>query len=251
VATFVCQPDESIQSYTFYLAPYDGYALPNPEAGNLSISNISCVITPKITKVDVTYASTTKLFNVNEIEHIESSSMIVPNETVDGIDQVFSVAMTYWGNAVMDSIFKIQMTDPSLSFAQALESVIRGMIEFEGTNLRIYYAANEAPGRALVTGQYTVQRIGYNGQLLGIIAVLPPLVFILVMASGFIVVGVSTRIRFVHVFEPTNSVSLITASAAGGQAGKLQIANEQISKIDKRVLQAKLRFSHMEGLVKA
>jgi hypothetical protein len=37
-------------------------------------------------------------------------------------------------------------SNPDLSFTQILESTIRGMIEFEGTNLRIYYAANEAPG---------------------------------------------------------------------------------------------------------
>jgi hypothetical protein len=90
------------------------------------------------------------------------------------------------------------------------------MIEFEGTNLRIYYAANEAPGRAMVSGEYIVQRIGYDGRPLGLLAVLPPLAIILVMASVCIVMGVGTGIRFVHGFEPTNSVSLVTASAAGG-----------------------------------
>jgi hypothetical protein len=62
----------------------------------------------------------------------------------------------------------------------------------------------------MVSGEYIVQRIGYDEQPLGLVAVLPPLAITLVMAS------VCTGIRFLHGFEPTNSVSLITASAAGG-----------------------------------
>lgn len=247
----MCQPDQNVQEYTLHLAPFDGYATPNSFAGNLSISNMSCIITPKITTADVTYTSTTERFNVDAVDYIQSSSKTIPNETAGVVDQIISVAETYWGNAVMDSMFNIRMTNPDLSFMQILESTIRGMIEFQGTNLRIYYAANEAPGRATVSGEYIVQRMGYDGQPLGLVAVLPPLAIILVMASVCIVMGVGTGIRFVHGFEPTNSVALITASAAGGRAGNLQFSNEQGSQINKEILQVKLRFSSKEGLVRA
>lgn len=110
--TFLC-PGETTPEHVFYLAPYDGYAKPNPKAGNLSISNITCAL-----KAKRPYASTTRLFNVDVISSITSSSNIVPNETVAAADFVFSSATTCWGNAVTDSIFTIRMTNPSLSLTQ-------------------------------------------------------------------------------------------------------------------------------------
>ena len=247
----MCQPDQNIQTYTLHLAPFDGYATPNPFAGYLSLSNMSCIITPIITTVNVTYASTTRQIEIVSVTYIESSSMTVPNETAGVVDDIFSVAETYRGNPVVDSMFNIRMTNPSLSFTQILQNTISGMIEIQGTNLRLYYAAEEAPGRAIVSGEYVMKRIGYDGRPLGLLTVLPPLAIILVMASVCIVMGVGTGIRFVHGFEPTNSVSLITASAPGGRAGNLKLSNEQGSRIDKEVLQVKLRFSSKEGLFQA
>ena len=212
---------------------------------------MSCIITPKITTADVTYTSTTKRFNVDAVDYIQSSSKTIPNGTAGVVDQIISVAETYWSNSVIDSMFNIRMINPDLSFMQILESIIRGMIEFEGANLRVYYAANEAPSRAMIGGEYIVQRMGYDGQPLGLVAVLPPLAIVLVMASVCVVTGVGTVIRFVHGLEPTNSVSLITASTAGGPAGCSQLYNEQGSQIDEEVLQVKLRFSSKEGLIQA
>ena len=247
----MCQPDQNIQTYTLHLAPFDGYATPNPFAGNLSLSNMSCIITPKISTVNVAYTSTTGRFEIWSVTYNESFSMTVPNKTADVVDDILSVAETYWGNSVIDSMFNIRMTNPFLSLAQILENTISGMIEIQGTNLRLYYAAKEAPGRAIVSGEYAVERVGYDGRPLGLLAVLPSLAIILVMASVCIVMGAGTGIRFVHGFEPTNSVSLITASAAGGRAGNLKLSNEQGSRIDKEVLQVKLRFSSKEGLFQA
>lgn len=104
----------------------------------------------------------------------------------------------------------------------------------------------------MLTGaRRSVWRAGYDGQPLGIIAVLPPFIFTVALASVFPAMGVRTGVRHVHDFEPTSSVSFITASAAGGWVGKLQIPMGQTSKMDEDALRLKLRLSEEEGWVKA
>ena len=95
----MCQPDQTVQECTLHLAPFDSYVAPNSFADPLSISNMSCIITPKITTADATYTSTTKRFNVDAVDYIQSSTKTIPNETAGVVDQIISVAETYWGNS--------------------------------------------------------------------------------------------------------------------------------------------------------
>ncbi|KAF2105956.1 hypothetical protein BDV96DRAFT_655093 [Lophiotrema nucula] len=250
VATFYCPPDNTIKDKTLYLRPFDGYAQPNQHAGNLSFPNVTCSVKPYITQADVTYRSSNNLFNVSGVVPILDSTYAVPNETVDGVKQLMSLAVTYWGNSFMDSLFALRMTSDTTSFIQALEIMIRGMIEFEGTHLRVYYAVNDAPGTVPVAGSYSVWRLGYNGQPVGLLGISPPLLFFLILAVTYLAMGMSAGQRYVSNFEPTSSTCLIAASAAGGQSGRLFVPKKgDLQADDQDVLKVNVRFTGIDGLV--
>lgn len=123
---------------------------------------------------------------------------------------------------MIDSLYDIVLSNPNISFAAAMEASLRGIFEFESSNLRVYYSANQAPGRRDVNGTYSVWRVGYNGGHVTLAGLLPPLVILLGMALAYIVLGARTKCSTVSPFvDPMNSTWLIAASATGGTLGRL------------------------------
>jgi hypothetical protein len=141
------------------------------------------------------------------------------------------------------------MTSEDVSFTRALELMIRGMLEYEGTNMRVYYAANDAPGKTPVAGQITVWRLGYNGQPIALASILPPFIFILVLGAVFTIMGIRTGLVRVSGFTPTRSTCLIEASAIGGQMGNFNVGKSGILGADASLLDVKLRFVGGQGFV--
>lgn len=127
---------------------------------------------------------------------------------------------------VIDSIHGFRATNSSVSIVHATEDTFRGYIEFMATNLRMYYAANEPPGIINVTGNYTVWRVGYRGQPIVLISLLPPLMLICGLAVYYLIVGISSGSTNVPLpsFDPVDSLSILLAGAAGGSAGKLPVS---------------------------
>jgi hypothetical protein len=89
------------------------------------------------------------------------------------------------GNGVIDSLTGLNPTDGPFSWTMAIEAAIRGVIEYEGTNLRMYYTANEAPGQRYVHGTYSVARLGYKEQSTSLVLILPCLLFFLTAAACY------------------------------------------------------------------
>ena len=136
------------------------------------------------------------------------------------------------------------------SFAEAFELVIQGLIEFESTNLRILYSANEAPGFRDVRGEFSEMRVGYDGPGIALISLLVPMIFILGMACVYVCLGVRTQRRHISGFEPTNNLSLIIASAAGGAAGYLPLLrNGNLDPTATSVMSLRVRYAGSDGLI--
>lgn len=154
-------------------------------------------------------------------------------------------------NMVIDSIHGFRASNSSVSIVHATEDTFRGYIEFMATNLRMYYAANEPPGTINVTGNYTVWRVGYRGQPIVLISLLPPLVLICGLAIYYLIVGTrsgSTNVPL-PAFDPVDSLSILLAGAAGGTAGKVPVAplNDNDHR-DKKILhRMTLRFESDTG----
>jgi hypothetical protein len=158
------------------------------------------------------------------------------------------------GNTLIDSLYEVYIQSTAagipISFAYAFELALQGIIEYESSNLRIYYAANSAPGLRSITGNFSVWRVGYDGPPISLISFLLPMIFILGMACGYVFLGVRTKRRYVSGFEATNSTCLIVASAAGGAAGYLPLLRDGGLKVkDERVLGTRVRFTGPDGLV--
>lgn len=96
VALFICQRDSDVQEYTIFLAPFDGYAQPNPSAGTITFLNIECSAKPLITDSIVQYTSADQHFAVVDSRPFVESDYKVPNETIDAIHQVYSLAISSW-----------------------------------------------------------------------------------------------------------------------------------------------------------
>ncbi|KAF6816375.1 fungal specific transcription factor domain-containing protein [Colletotrichum sojae] len=157
------------------------------------------------------YSRATGLLTQQIVEAVEGS--LAPNETAEA------------GNALIDSILGLNTSsdDPTgFSYPAAVEAAVRGFIGYEGTNLRMYYTANEAPGRSPVTGNYTVVRVGYsNIQPAAFAFLLSLLGYVLIVAVWYTCMGPKTGSLIVDDFDPTNNIALVAAAAAGGGSGKL------------------------------
>lgn len=119
---------------------------------------------------------------------------------------------------------------------------MRGFIEYEGTNLRMYYTANEAPGRSPVTGNYTAviqpTALAFLLSLLG---------YVLLVAVWYTCMGLKTGGLIVDDFDPTNNIALVAAAATGGGCGKLAFDAAGGSKPG--LMGARVRYEGREGLV--
>lgn len=153
---------------------------------------------------------------------------------------------------MIDSLYDIVLSNPEISFAAAMEASLLGIFEFESSNLRIYYAANQAAGRRDVHGTYTVWRLGYKGNPVTLAGLVPPFVILTVMAIAYVVLGARTRCWTVSSFvDPMSSTWLVAASATGGASGRLRqqldmgIKNPR----DAHVLAIGVKFHHESGLV--
>ncbi|KAF6827195.1 fungal specific transcription factor domain-containing protein [Colletotrichum musicola] len=169
------------------------------------------------------YSRATGLLTQQIVETVEGS--LVPNETAEAVKYLSMISITSWGNALIDSILSLNTSgdDPtSFSYPAAVEGAVRGFIEYEGTNLRMYYTANEAPGRSTVTGNYTVVRVGYsNIQPTALAFLLSLLGYVLLVAVWYTCMRLKTGSLIVDDFDPTNNIALVAAAAAGGGSGKL------------------------------
>ncbi|KAL3291599.1 fungal specific transcription factor domain-containing protein [Colletotrichum asianum] len=218
VAPGFCQPDATVKKYVLYLTPMGRYSRPP-----LSLPNMTCTFEPMITKNIVSYSTNTGLFTSSVIERMGGSG--IPNETADAINSLFMISTTSWGSGLIDSMLSLNTSGDgsgNFSYAGAVEAAMRGIIEYEGTNLRIYCAANEADGRSIVNGTYEVFRMGYHQTTpTALLIVLPLIVYILVVAWWYTWTGLRTGSSIDDEFNPTNSTALVTAAAAGATNGKL------------------------------
>ncbi|TLD33695.1 hypothetical protein PspLS_00234 [Pyricularia sp. CBS 133598] len=131
-------------------------------------------------------------------------STFVPNEAVNAVSDLFKISLTSWGSGLTDSILSLNTTGGgpgTFSYPAAVEAALKGILEYHGTQLRMYYSANDAPGRSAINGSYQVFRIGYHHTQPTALLMLLPLI----------------------VFDPTNSTALITAAAKGAAGGRLKL----------------------------
>lgn len=248
-------------------------------AGDISFPNLECSLSPLITDSLVQYTSIDQRFAVLESQPLAGSTSSVPNETVDAIRQSYYLAVSSWvgaaaqfpfwfffsfsfvwgmsdthvgqGNMMIDTLYDTVLTNTTTTFAAAMEASLTGIIEFEGSNLRLYYAANEAPGRRDVNGTYRVWRVGYGGQAVTLASLLPPLAVVAGMAAAYAALGARTgRADVSALVDPMSSTWLVAASATGAGSGRLRGLQGGIARPrDARVLALGVGFEREHGLV--
>ena len=127
---------------------------------------------------------------------------------------------------MVDSLVGIQVWNNTLEGTGILAEILRGPIEYEGTTLRMTYTAVNAPGRRNVTGMYHIWRLGYDDKPVTLALLAPCLAFILVLSAYYSWFGLHSGTIIDGPFDPTNSVSLIVAGAAGGAVDGLYFADK-------------------------
>lgn len=127
---------------------------------------------------------------------------------------------------VIDSLHQLHQGNASIPLSTAMEQTMRGYIEYFATNLRMYYSANAPPGRRAITGTHTVWRVGYHGSPIVLAGLLPPLTLIVGLAATYTALGIRAGTAPIADFDPVDTLSLLIAGAAGGQAGTLALAGK-------------------------
>lgn len=106
----------------------------------------------------------------------------------------------------------------------------------------------EPSGYHSVTGIVSSWRLGYNGATAPVATLFPLQGFILLCAIFVVVIGASTRVKYVSTFDPTNTTHLIVASAAGAKAGGLgALGGENAIHADARALNMKIEYKGPHG----
>lgn len=248
----VCQAEPpTLHEYTVYIGAFGTYATDRGEPGVASFfPNMTCSMKPMLTNVSLAYTSTGDIFDVNHTAIIPDSGRRVPNETYQAIDRAFSLAISNSENMVIDSIHGFAAVNNAISYPKAMELTLQGYIEMFATNLRMYYSANEPPGRRTIRGNYTTWRVGYNGDPVVLGGLLPPLLFICGLAIAYTVIGLRTGLQYIPEFDPVNSVSMLAASAAGGTAGKFPIPDFGLSQArDRTTIQTSIKYDRVNGYI--
>lgn len=135
------------------------------------------------------------------------------------------------GHMVVDVLLGVHATNASIPFPELLGEAIRDFIEYEGTNLCMYYTANHAPCLRSINGAYSVWRVGYHGHYTALVTIAPQLFILLLLAGYCVYYGMTSEIQNVGSFDPTNSTCFIAASAtgAGNDGVKLSIVDRVAS----------------------
>ncbi|KAG9515758.1 hypothetical protein KCU93_g9385, partial [Aureobasidium melanogenum] len=220
IANLMCQPDADVNHYNHSLRPFDDYANPT---STRAIENITCSIIPVITLNNVSYRSTDNTFRQKIVEYNSNVGLDL-NETVDVMRDLMASAVTSWGHMVVIALLSLHATNASIPFPELLGEAIRGFIEYEGTNLRMYYTANHAPGLRSINGSYSVWRVGYHGRYTALVTIAPQLFIILLLAGYCVYYGMTSGMQNVGSFDPTNSTCLIAASATGAGNDGLELS---------------------------
>jgi hypothetical protein len=126
--------------------------------------------------------------------------------------------------------------------------MLRGLIEYEGTTLRMTYTAVNAPGRRNITGMYHIWRLGYDSKPATLALLVPCLAFILILSAYYSWFGLHSGTIIDGPFDPTNSISLIVAGAAGGAADGLHFADKgDVNPQDEAIQHIRLKYGGPAG----
>lgn len=243
----VCEYPANSKEYTIYIGTFGDYANTSFTQSGF-FPNLTCTLKPFLTDATVQYRTADSLFRVGEVTPIAGSTNRVPNETYQAIDRAFSLAVTTLDSMIIDSIHGIVAMNSTLNIPEATAMTLKGYIEFYATSLRLYYSANEPPGRRPVTGNFTVWRMGYKGQPIVLASLLPPLVLVCGLAITYVVLGLQTGVGYVSGFNPIDGLPMMVASAAGGRAGVMPLHESLSEKArDAKILRTSVMYDAAAG----
>lgn len=228
--------------------------------------NMTCELSPYLTKVNVTYNNATGLF-AGEVTEITGALLRIPFTLNDVISWVFRITETQTGNQIINSIIALQNTpsyergvfsNVTIDWPSTIELLIQGMTEYHATRLRMIMSAEinstnvQPSGYEQVLGQVASWRLGYNGETAPIATLFPLQGFILICAIVVVVTGSRTGVKYVSRFDPTNTTHLIVASAQGASRGGLHaLRGEDAIHADAKALNLKIEYNHMQGFQEA
>lgn len=257
IATFSNVNESDDYEYRLELASYGSYN------SQWKLPNMSCVLAPYLTEVNVTYSNSTGLF-AGEVVSITGGLLRIPYELNEVNNWLFRVTEVLTGNQIINSIIALQNTPSyergifgnfTIDWPTAMELFIQGVTELHATRLRMIMSAEinstnfEPDGfRPVKDGQVSSWRLGYNGETAPIATLFPLQGFILICAIFVVVIGTRTGVKHVSHFDPTNTTHLIVASAQGASRGGLHaLKGEDAIHADARALNLKIEYNHMQG----
>ncbi|KAK8187969.1 uncharacterized protein BKA78DRAFT_297585 [Phyllosticta capitalensis] len=229
MGSFLCQPGTSRNLLTLYLRPFGAYERFFP--------NLTCSLQPYYTVNNVSYSSTTGIFNTTRLSRLPPT-VELPLSTSLEFEQLLLSSITpeastksspCFGNIFVDSLLDLNATvtsagdeERSFNVTALMEAAIRGIYEYKGTHMRIRYTGQGATRLRSVHGSFTSWRVGYDGQKLSLAITLPMLVFILGSAAYYCISGLSCSHGASVAWNPMSVTSWITAGTAGGAPGAFE-----------------------------
>lgn len=128
--------------------------------------------------------------------------------------------------------------------------MIRGMLEYEGTQLRMYYISKNAPGVRNMTGVLNTSRLGYSGQQAILYTLLPVLSILSIVCGAYLILALQTRLPHTDDFDPLDITCLIAASASGAKKGMLVIDGTGSREAEnKSLLSTRILYEEGQGFV--
>ena len=136
--------------------------------------------------------------------------------------------------------------------SQAFAAMIRGMIEYEGTQLRMYYTFKKAPGLRNAIGVLNTSRLGYSGQQAVLYTLLPVLSILTIFCGAYLILALRTGLPHTDDFNPLDTTCLIAASASGAKKGMLVIDSTGSHEAEnKSLLSTRILYEEGQGFATA
>ncbi|RPA98538.1 hypothetical protein L873DRAFT_1790320 [Choiromyces venosus 120613-1] len=240
--SFFCGPDKN-DEYSFFFRPFGDY---ETGARGLQLQNLTCDVKPRMTIVNSTYTSIRNEFSSEPISYTNRSGLSpTDREAMDAIFQIFWYGISIQGNVVADAVLSLRYQshqNRTQTVAETFEQLLKGLYEMEMTALRLYYSANSPPGIHNITGNLTYIRLGYNGTVEAVYALIP-LALVSATGLGFLIWGLMAGGELSK-FNPTHPSSLIYASSQGGLVRQFD-ATDVADPSESTVKDVKLRFGEL------
>ncbi|EJT96992.1 hypothetical protein DACRYDRAFT_19036 [Dacryopinax primogenitus] len=210
VQAAVC-PGQIKDSWNFYLRHYGAYAMSGVE-------NLTCTISPYLVSATATYIGTMDQHLISNLNPISVPDTSIFGPMIALLPQAVLLGQNTQNNIVLESVKAVMNAfyagkNYAVWYPHVWESYLKGWMEYVGTSVRLQYTSTQPALSSPVSGQVTLLLFAWQFSSIDYLFLTPLVIMTLLTVSLALWAMFYLRNTRLPTFDPTDTISLVTASA--------------------------------------